>query len=123
MEENRYMNRTLITIVLLLLLALLCYGTYDYCRPIEQEETTDPIEEAMWIPTKEDIVYQDSMYSIIQSTQSDIDTIKASIMYILERLDYADGTYDSIRYKKGGAIDVRRNNKEEADWTGTKQEN
>ena len=63
----------------------------------------------MWIPTKEDIAYQDSMYQIIQNTQSDIDTIKQSIVYILERLDYKDGTYDSIRYVKDGPIDKKRN--------------
>ena len=72
-------------------------------HPVEQSE------EEMWVPTKEDIAYQDSMYTIIQNTQSDIDTIKQSIVYILERLDYEDGTYDSIRYVKGGKIDKDRN--------------
>jgi len=71
--------------------------------PVEQSE------EEMWVPTKEDIAYQDSMYTIIQNTQSDIDTIKQSIVYILERLDYEDGTYDSIRYIQGGKIDKDRN--------------
>ena len=66
-------------------------------------------EEKPWIPTKEDIAYQDSMYIIIQSTQNDITSIKNDIVHILERLDYADGTWDSIRYVKGGAIDKRRN--------------
>ena len=59
-------------------------------------------EEKPWIPTKEDIAYQDSMYSIIQNTQNDITDIKEDIVYILERLDYEDGTWDSIRYVKGG---------------------
>ncbi len=62
-----------------------------------------------WIPTAEDIAYQDSMYTIIQSTQNDITDIKNDIVHILERLDYADGTWDSIRYIKGSAIDKRRN--------------
>ena len=66
-------------------------------------------EEKPWIPTKEDIAYQDSMYSIIQNTQNDITDIKEDIVLILERLDYADGTWDSIRYVKGGIIDKRRN--------------
>ena len=66
-------------------------------------------DEKMWIPTKEDIAYQDSMYSIIQNTQNDITDIKQDIVYILERLDYEDGTWDSIRYVKGGKIDKRRN--------------
>jgi len=64
----------------------------------------------MWIPTQEDIEYQDSMYQIIQNTQNDIEDIKEDIVLIIERLDYEDGTYDSIRYVKGGAIDERRNN-------------
>ena len=70
---------------------------------VEEEETI------AWIPTAEDIAYQDSMYQIIKNTQNDLTDIKKDIVHILERLDYADGTYDSIRYVKGGAIDKRRN--------------
>jgi hypothetical protein len=71
------------------------------------EVSTD--ETDMWIPTEEDIAYQDSMYTIIQNTQDDITEIKEDIVYILERLDYADGSWDSIRYVKGGKIDKVRN--------------
>jgi len=78
---------------------------YEPENIVEVKET--PPE--MWIPTEEDIAYQDSMYQIILTTQTDIDTIKANIVYILERLDYEDGSYDSIRYVKGGKIDKRRN--------------
>ena len=67
------------------------------------------VEEVAWIPTAEDIAYQDSMYTIIKSTQNDLTDIKKDIVHILERLDYADGTWDSIRYVKGGKIDKRRN--------------
>ena len=79
------------------------------------EEVVEVIEEGseekveMWIPTAEDILYQDSMYTIIRNTQNDVTDIKEDIILILERLDYADGTYDSIRYVKGGKIDKRRN--------------
>ena len=66
-------------------------------------------EIVVWVPTAEDIAYQDSMYQIIKSTQNDLTDIKKDIVHILERLDYADGTYDSIRYVKGGKIDKRRN--------------
>ena len=69
----------------------------------------DVKKEQMWIPTKEDIAYQDSMYTIIANTQNDITDIKEDIVYILERLDYEDGTWDSIRYVKGGKIDKHRN--------------
>mgnify|MGYP003674891259 CR=1 FL=1 len=69
----------------------------------------DKSEDEIWIPTKEDIAYQDSMYTIIQNTQNDVTGIKEDIILILERLDYGDGTWDSIRYVKGGAIGKRRN--------------
>ena len=78
--------------------------------PDEVEEIIEEgVEEEMWVPTEEDILYQDSMYTIIQNTQNDITDIKEDIVFILERLDYEDGTYDSIRYVKGGKIDQRRN--------------
>ena len=66
-------------------------------------------DDKMWVPTKEDILYQDSMYTIIRNTQNDVTDIKEDIVLILERLDYADGTYDSIRYVKGSKIDKKRN--------------
>ena len=81
--------------------------------PVEQLIEKPVVEEIdsaeIWIPTAEDIAYQDSMYQIIEKTQSDITSIKEDIVFILERLDYNDGTYDSIRYVKGGKIDKRRN--------------
>jgi hypothetical protein len=73
------------------------------------EEGTEGEQEEMWVPTKEDIAYQDSMFTIIQNTQNDITDIKEDIVHIIERLDYEDGSYDSIRYVKGGKIDQRRN--------------
>ena len=72
--------------------------------PVEVIDST-----TIWIPTKEDIAYQDSMFTIIQNTQDDITEIKEDIVLIIERLDYEDGTHDSIRYVKGGPIDKRRN--------------
>ena len=50
------------------------------------EEGGEETEE-MWIPTTEDIEYQDSMYTIIQNTQSDVDTIKIQVKQIIKRLD------------------------------------
>jgi len=75
------------------------------------EEVVEVVEKEVeiWIPTAEDILYQDSMYTIIRNTQNDVTDIKEDIVLILERLDYEDGTYDSIRYVKGSAIDKKRN--------------
>ena len=72
-------------------------------------KTEDNTEDKMWIPTKEDILYQDSMYTIIRNTQNDVTNIKEDIVLILKRLDYVDGTYDSIRYVKGSKIDKKIN--------------
>ena len=66
-------------------------------------------DDEMWVPTKEDISYQDSMFSIIQNTQNDVTDIKKDIVHIIERIDHIDGTHDSIRYIKGSKIDKKRN--------------
>ena len=91
-------------IIALLLSTLVLASVWPEEVVIEEVE-----KEEMWIPTTEDIAYQDSMYTIIQNTQKDVTDIKEDIVLILERLDYADGSWDSIRYVKGGKIDKRRN--------------
>ena len=96
--------------ITLIVIATLLFSTILIANVWPKEIIIEPVlEDEMWIPTKEDIAYQDSMYNIIQNTQDDITDIKKDIVLILERLDYADGTWDSIRYVKGGAIDKRRN--------------
>ena len=100
-------RKTTLLIVVILLSTLVLASVW----PNTEEVIETPLDnkEEMWIPTKEDIAYQDSMFTIIQNTQNDITDIKKDIVHILERLDYEDGTYDSIRYVKGGEIDKRRN--------------
>jgi len=101
-----------------MILTTLLISTLVIASVWSSEEPTLPVEppvelpeenEEIWVPTKEDIAYQDSMYTIIQNTQSDVDTIKIQVQMIIERLDYEDGTYDSIIYVKDGPIDKRRN--------------
>ena len=77
--------------------------------PEEVVEVIEVEEVEVWVPTEEDILYQDSMYTIIRNTQNDVTDIKEDIVLILERLDYADGTFDSSRYVRGGKIDKKRN--------------
>ena len=58
-----------------------------------------------WVPTEEDIKYQDSMFQIIEQTQREVDTIKErmeGIIYKLDRLYYEDGSWDSIKVPVGG---------------------
>ena len=99
-------------VVVVLLVSSLVLASVLTNEVVEEIKETPPVnneETEMWVPTEEDIAYQDSMFQIIQNTQDDITEIKEDIVFILERLDYEDGTYDSIRYVKGGKIDKRRN--------------
>jgi len=88
------------------------YGIID----MEEKDTTQ------WIPTKDDLAYQDSMFHIVDQTSRDLDTIKADIdriLFKLERLEYSDGSSDSIRYEEGSAMDIKRNYPdEERMWIG-----
>ena len=104
-------NICLTSPISVMIIVSLMFSTLVIASGVMYKEKVVKVEtvEEMWIPTKEDIAYQDSMYSIIQNTQNDITDIKQDIVYILERLDYEDGTWDSIRYVKGDEIDNRRN--------------
>ena len=97
-------NRKTIIVVAVILLSTLVLASV---WPEEEVKEQLPNEE-MWIPTKEDIAYQDSMYTIIQNTQSDVDTIKIQVQMIIERLDYPDGSWDSIRYVDKNKDNQRR---------------
>ena len=105
--DNKKTIIALIAIILFSTLVLASVWPDEVVVEVIEEGTVDT--EEMWVPTKEDIAYQDSMYQIIQNTQSDVDTIKEQVQMIIERLDHSDGTHDSIRYVKGGLIDRTRN--------------
>ena len=110
-------NRLCILLTIGLLISTLVIASV-WTNEVEEIKETPPNKHLdgnqdstkIWIPTEEDIAYQDSMYNIIQNTQNDITDIKEDIEHIFERLDYEDGTHDSVRYVKGGKIDKRRNN-------------
>ena len=88
-NKNIGMRRTLVLLASIGLLATLCYGTYLFNEPTIAEKAC-PLNKDTWIPTPDDIAYQDSMYSIIQHTQQDVDTIKVHIQQIIIRLDDLD---------------------------------
>ena len=104
-------NICLTSPISVMIIISLMFSTLVIASGVMSKEKVVKIEvaEKMWIPTKDDIAYQDSMYSIIRNTQNDITDIKQDIVFILERLDYEDGTWDSIRYVKGSKIDKKRN--------------
>ena len=75
----------------LMVIAVILFSTLVLAS-VWPDDVVEEVEgnEEMWIPTKEDIQYQDSMYTIIQNTQHDVDTIKVQVQMIIERLDYYD---------------------------------
>jgi len=93
--------------MIVMIVALVLIGTMAIAsilnmeEPIESSIDNIPQEiEGVWIPTADDIEYQDSMWQIINRTQKDVDIIKEDIediLYKLDRIEYSDGTWDSIR--------------------------
>ena len=62
-----------------------------------------------WVPTAEDILYQDSMLHIIKSTQNNMDTINQGMERIILKLDviiYENGHCDSIRLYEQKHVDA-----------------
>lgn len=109
----KFINQNLILVIAMLFFSIICI--FLVLKDTKHIEKVDEIPTDIWIPTEEDIKYQDSLWSIIQSTQLQVDTIVSGInkiLWKLERLEYGDGNWDSIRYKKGSAIDRRRNPEE-----------
>ena len=105
-------SRVSILIIVSLLLSTLVIASVYKNTPVIEEIIIEK-EAKVWVPTKEDIAFQTEMYEIIERTQLDLDTIRAGIdriLYKLDRFDYPDGTYDSIRYVVGSKIDRKRNN-------------
>ena len=64
--------------------------------------TSSPVQGPVnnyWVPTDEDVLYQDSMYQIIKETETDMDTIHTGMARIIKKLDiiiYQDGPSDGI---------------------------
>ena len=79
-------NRKTLMVIAVILFSTLVLASVWPDDVVEEVECN----EEMWIPTKEDIAYQDSMYTIIRNTQSDVDTIKVQVQHIIERLDDFD---------------------------------
>ena len=86
------MKLTSINIVMIFAIALFSIMAIASITNSEEETRIEPIpqDSAYWIPTEEDIAYQDSMWLIIDETKKDVDTLKESIDHIIERLDEID---------------------------------
>ena len=86
------MKLTSINIVIVFAIALISIMAIASITSTEEETRIEPIpqDSTYWIPTEEDIAYQDSMWIIIDETKKDVDTLKESIDHIIERLDEID---------------------------------
>tara|TARA_R110000744_G_scaffold140068_1_gene251291 strand:- start:347 stop:706 length:360 start_codon:yes stop_codon:yes gene_type:complete len=103
---------SILTIISVLVSTLVIAAAYKKTAQADETIVVEVEEVTAWVPTDEDIAFQTEMYAIIERTQLDLDTIRDGIdriLYKLERLDYPDGTYDSVRYIVGGKVDIRRN--------------
>ena len=74
-------NISVIAITCIVLFSVMLIGS------VMSDHTTRKDIPQGWIPTEEDIAYQDSMWNIINQTQMEVDTIKESIDHIINRLD------------------------------------
>ena len=70
-----------------IIFCIVLFSSIAIASSMTGSEKTIAEDPQYWIPTKEDIAYQDSMYRIIQQTQLEVDTIKQSIDHIIDRLD------------------------------------
>ena len=82
-----------------LFLALVLFGSVAIGTFMNQNKLEE-LEQDIWIPTEEDIKYQDSLWNIIDDTRRSVDTIRnvmENIIWKLDRIHYDDGTWDSVR--------------------------
>ena len=100
----------------------------NYLIP-DVQKPKEGIPHNYWIPTKEDIQFQDSMWSIINKTQSEVDTIKKSTSPQSCNVTISDGKlilcstnhealkkFKSVMVKLGNKVQaytVKRNDKNE----------
>jgi len=75
-----------------------------------------------WVPTNEDILYQDSMYQIIKDTENNMDTINIGMARIIKKLDiiiYRDGSSDSVKlYEDSHVTNYNTYTDEDVMWIG-----
>ena len=74
-------NISIIAIACIVLFSVMLIGS------VISDHTTNTDIPQQWIPTDEDIAYQDSMWVIVNQTSLEVDTIKESIDHIIDRLD------------------------------------
>ena len=82
-KRNNMKNKTWTNIVIMLIMVF----SISMIFAIVSDHKTNTDMPQQWIPTIEDIAYQDSMWTIINQTSLEVDTIRESIDHIIDRLD------------------------------------
>jgi|MDTB01.2.fsa_nt_gb peptidoglycan hydrolase CwlO-like protein len=77
-----------------------------------------------WIPTEADIMWIDSLQTQVKDIETDVNELNVSVNridrklddMIEERLEYEDGTYDSIRYHESDELRMWIGNDGDTIW-------
>ena len=88
--KRKFSSIDVLFIIAILLFGMIAIGQYSTGKSIKDHGHIDGPPHNYWIPTEEDIAYQDSMWIIIKQTQYEVDTIKESIDQIIIRLEDID---------------------------------
>ena len=95
-------STTIVLIVGIMIMSTIAIASIMQTESMEPENTSMdavPSDSVVWIPTEDDIKYQDSMWTIINATQNDVEIIKEDIEVILYKLD-------RIEISKDGKVKV-----------------
>ncbi len=90
-------STTIVLIVGIMIMSTIAIASIMQTESMDPNDTSmdaTPPDSVVWIPTKEDIQYQDSMWTIINETQNDVEIIKEDIeviLYKLDRIEIKDG--------------------------------
>ena len=90
-----------------LMIVLGGYELYKHCMHHYSDTHIETPESNYWIPSEEDKLWLDSLYEQVKRTEDDVLELNQSVNRIdrkideimLRRIDYPDGTWDSIKVK------------------------
>lgn len=92
-----------------MILLMLVLGGNEFYRHMEHHywNAPDSVKHQYWIPNEADKLWLDSLYEQVKRTEDDVLELNESVNRIdrkideimLRRIDYPDGTWDSIKVK------------------------
>ena len=95
--------------MIIVLTAIAGTELYDHVERHWNSTNTDPVptEGNYWIPSEDDKLWLDSLYEQVKKTKDDVIELNQSVNRIdrkideimLRRIDYPDGTWDSVKLK------------------------